>query len=355
MVDQSDLALAQLSLAAYGAAYGGTPALLPAGFTPVDADALNVDPAAGSYAGGIFENGNAAALVTSGTIDGAPTLVLAFRGSDDREDSLNDLQNINAAYPDFAGLVAAVDAYAAQAGFAQVAVTGHSLGGAMAQLYMAEHPEVPGGVTHQATTFGSPGVLQAAGTDARIENIVIADDPAVFLGTHRATAGDILRADPALAAAASRAAEVLPGLTEGDALATIPFLTVDYVNRGSFEILPAASGSAAAGAALSGLAQADPARHSPELYLAEVAEAVTTGGTVMVADEGGSATDLFYRALYSGEVRDLSQAEPLVPAVLRDWAAGQGLDVLPGALEREWDALRMDVNAAFARATDGLF
>ncbi len=151
MANSSDLALAQLSLAAYG----DVPAGLPAGFTPLGAEVLAIDPADGSFAGGVFRNGNAAALVTAGTVDGLPTLVLAFRGTDDREDSLNDLRDINASYGNFAGLVAAVDAYAAQAGFAQVAATGHSLGGAMAQLYMAEHPDLPGGVAHEAVTFGS--------------------------------------------------------------------------------------------------------------------------------------------------------------------------------------------------------
>lgn len=353
MANQSDFTLAQLSLAAYSE----TPTILPAGFTPVATEALGLDPAAGSYVGGIFRNGSAAALVTSGTVDGTPTLVVAFRGSDDREDSVADLRDINATYAEFRGLVAAVDAYAAEAGFGQVAVTGHSLGGAMAQIYMAEHP---GDATREANTFGSPGVLQAAGADARIENFVIADDPAVVLGANRAVAGAILQADPALAeAVALRAAGRLPGLTAEDALASIPFLTANYVNRGSFEVLPAASGGTDAEAVLSGLARAGAARHAPTLYVVEVAKALTMGGTVVVADEGGEPADLFYHAFYSGEVQDLSPFEPLLPGFLRDQAMGLELsssllDDLPVALGQEWHALRASADATLTTIADGL-
>ncbi len=184
---------------------------------------------------------------------------------------------------------------------------------------------------------------------------MIADDPAVFLGTHRAAAGEILRADPDLAeAAAVRASGAFPGLTEADAIASVPFLTVDYVNRGTFEVLPAASGGIDADAALSGLASADPARHDPALYVAEVAAAAAVpGGTVVVADEGGGAADLFYRALYSGEVQDLAEVETLVAEVLRSRAAGQGLDVLPASLCEEWDALRAETDMGVERLTDG--
>lgn len=349
MTDLDDLALARLSLAAYS----DLPAGLPGGFAPLATGALPLADGTGSFTDGLFRNGNAAALVTTGLLDGQQTLVVAFRGSDDREDSINDLRDINADYPDFAGLVAAVDAYAAQAGFGQVAVTGHSLGGALAQLYMAEHPDLPGGVAHVADTFGSPGALLAPAPDARIENFVVGDDPAVFLGTHRAVVGEILRADPALAeAVAVRAAAALPGLTEADALESVPFLTTNYVNRGTIIVLPVASGGTDPGDVLGGLAQANPARHAPTLYVAEVAGAAgAPDQAVVVPDVAASAADLFYRALYAGSLPTQRDAEALVPQLLRDWPAGDGLDVLPAVLGQEWDALRADAEATVARFT----
>ncbi len=56
-----------------------------------------------------------------------------------------------------------------------VVVTGHSLGAGLAQVFMSEHPE-NGPVSYQAVTFGSPGALIAAASDARITNFEIADD-----------------------------------------------------------------------------------------------------------------------------------------------------------------------------------
>ena len=81
-----------------------------------------------------------------------------------------------------------MDAAAASGRYDQVVVTGHSLGGAMAQLYTAGHADQVGGVTYGATTFGSPGAILPAGEDARVTNFVIADDPAVALGAHAAVA-----------------------------------------------------------------------------------------------------------------------------------------------------------------------
>ncbi|MFC7688831.1 hypothetical protein ACFQY5_03500 [Paeniroseomonas aquatica] len=163
MTTATDAVLAQLSLDAYA----DTP-VLPTGFV---AASLPVTLSAGeTYAGGVFHSANAAALATEATLDGKDSLIVAFRGSDDATDSLHDLQNINADYPLFASLIQAVDAAAASGRYDQVVVTGHSLGGAMAQLYMAEHPDQPGGLAHDATTFGSPGALLPAGDDARVTN-----------------------------------------------------------------------------------------------------------------------------------------------------------------------------------------
>lgn len=240
MLSGSDVALIRLAQDAYLNPATG----IPAGFTAATQSALGLTlGATETFAGGVYTNQNAAALVTVGTLNGVTTLVLAFRGSDDRQDSVADLRNINSAYPTFANLIAAVDGLAARQQIAQVVVTGHSLGGAMAQLYMASHADTA--TTHYvAETAGSPGVLEAQATDTRINNIQVADDPAVYLGLNRALVGLLLQTNPLLAAGAIFAGpEVFPGLTSLDVLNSIGSLNTDYVNRGQVTLLPGSDGS----------------------------------------------------------------------------------------------------------------
>ena len=271
----TDVALARISAVAYN---DGT-AALPAGFAPLPAAALGLSLGAGeSYTNGVYQNANAAALVLVGQLNGSPTLVLAFRGSDDREDSINDLRNINADYPDFAKLVAAFDAYAAQAGFGQVAITGHSLGGAMAQLYMASHPDTAN-TRYVAATFGSPGALIADGPDPRITNLRIADDPAVFLGENRRDVGAELRTNPFYAGIAVFAGpDAFPGLTSGDVLNSLSSLTQDYENRGTDFVLPRANGTTFLLQDIEDVAEADPAEHRVVTYIARTAAAAGSNG-----------------------------------------------------------------------------
>jgi pimeloyl-ACP methyl ester carboxylesterase len=311
----TDATLAQFSLDAYSDA----PAL-PAGFT---AAPLTLSPTPGaSYANGVYHSGSGAALADVGTLNGVPTLVVSFRGSDDRVDSLHDLQGINAAYSDFAALVSAVDAYAASGAVQQVVVTGHSLGGAMAQLYMASHPDQPGGVTHEAVTFGSPGAELPSGLDSRIDNIVIADDPAVLLGAHRAEVGAALRADPHLAqAAAQEAATDFPGLTAQDALASLPTLTADYLNRGDITLLPGSSGKLDPSALLQPL----PQEHSMSLYLAQTEAAVAgTLPTQAVSQQPATAQEAFDRAVYDSDFSNVPGVTTLVQQSLDAWADSHG-------------------------------
>ena len=272
-----DVALARLSAAAYSDAPSG----LPAGYTTVSAEALGLALGPGeSYQNGVYRNANAAALVAVGPLNGSPTLVLAFRGSDDREDSVNDLRDINADYPDFARLIAAFDAYAARAGFGQVAITGHSLGGAMTQLYMASHPDTAT-TRHVADTFGSLGALIADGPDARITNYKIADDPAVFLGENRKDVGSELRLNPIYAGIALfEGPNAFPGLTTTDVLLSLPTLTRDYENRGQDYVLPRANGTTFLLQDVEDVADADPAEHRIETYI-----------TRLVTAAGGSTGD----------------------------------------------------------------
>lgn len=261
-----EVTLARLSNAAYtsGGATG-----LPTGFVPVTAAQLGYSPIGGeSFADGVFRNGNAQAIVTVGSIGGQRTLVLAFTGSNDREDSLNDLRGINADWPDFARLVAAVDATIANAqGGLKLAVTGHSLGGALTQLFMATHPDA----SIVADTFGSPGAQIEDGPDPRTLNVVIADDPAVWLGENRAEVGAALRDNPVLAgAAAIVAGTVFPGLTVADALRTLGDIRTDYENRGETLVLAGAAGTQNLISGIQQVLGSDPVQHDIGLYLAKV-------------------------------------------------------------------------------------
>ena len=240
MLSGSDVAVVRLAQDAYLNPATG----IPAGFTPMTQSALGLTlGATETFSGGVYTNQNAAALVTIGTLNGITTLVLAFRGSDDRQDSIADLRNINSAYPNFSDLIAAVDRVALQQAIPQVLVTGHSLGGAMAQLYMASHAD-SSTTRFIAETVGSPGVLQSQAADARITNLQVADDPAVYLGENRALVGLLLVTNPLLAAGAIFAGpEVFPGLTSLDVLNSIGSLNTDYVNRGQVTLLPGSDGS----------------------------------------------------------------------------------------------------------------
>ncbi len=310
MITASDATLAQLSLAAYDDA-----PVLPPGFTAAPL-LLAPDPGA-SYANGVYRDANGAALAVTGMLDGVETLVLAFRGSDDRADSISNLNDINAGYTNFQDLVAAADAYAASGAVQQVVATGHSLGGAYVQLYMATHPDQLGGVPHRGETFGSPGALLNPAPDARIENVMIADDPAVFLGAHRGEIGAALRANPLLAeAAAQQVAPEFPGLTPLDALASLPFLTTNYVNRGTIELLPGEDGQLGP-TAPAGLLEADPSRHRATLYVAETGEAAAgTLASETIPTTGGDTEDAWFRAVYAGDYSSGANAGDLLQGVL---------------------------------------
>lgn len=340
MTPQTNATLAQLSLAAYSDA----PAALPAGFTMVDTSNLVISLAPGeTLSNSIFQSGNGAALVTTGYLDGFPVIALAFRGSDDATDSQQDLGGINQAYASFDTLIAAVD-QAAETYGVPVIVTGHSLGGAMAQIYMATHPDEPGGPLHGAATFGSPGAILPPGEDARIQNYVIADDPAVVLGAQRAEFGELLRSDPTLAnLAADRIAQELPGLTREQALATLPNLTVNYDNRGDIILLPDRDGQLTVESAIANLARADAARHAVDLYVADVADATAPGQSLLVPAAASSDPTLTtFHALYDGDGRTPGTSDALARDLLRAFADDQ----LGG--------LGSDVDDAITEVRDGL-
>lgn len=265
MLTGSDVAVVRLAQDAYLNPVSG----LPAGFTPMTQSALGLTlGATETFSNGVYTNQNAAALVTVGTLNGVTTLVLAFRGSDDRQDSIADLRNINSAYPYFSNLIAAVDGLASRQAIPQVLVTGHSLGGAMAQLYMASHAD-NSTTRYVAETVASPGVLQQQAADPRITNLQVADDPAVYLGENRALVGVLLQTNPLLAAGAIFAGpEVFPGLTSLDVLNSIGSLNTDYVNRGQVTLLPGSDGSYTVTSNLLDAISAGKSEHVVATYLA---------------------------------------------------------------------------------------
>ena len=214
--------------------YSDTLAGLPAGFSPLTAPGLT---------NGAYANQNAYGAAVTGTFGNQAVVVLSFRGSDDRQDWINNLRDINADYTKFSPLISAVDSYASQHD-ATVIVTGHSLGGALTQVFMANHPDT-GDVVYQAATFGSPGALIASAADDRIMNYEIADDPVPFLGMYRAEIGQTASADPIYAGTVSvgLSTAIGDGVTPQDVAASIPSLTADYVNRGTTDYLPGINGT----------------------------------------------------------------------------------------------------------------
>ncbi|MBL6079891.1 alpha/beta fold hydrolase [Belnapia sp. T18] len=338
MTTATDAALAQLSLNAYS----NTPVTLPAGFSPAT---LPLTLGAGqSFVGGLYQSDNSAALLAEGAVDGQESLVIAFRGSDDQQDSFNDLQNINADYTDFTTLIQAVDQAAASGRYDQIVVTGHSLGGSLAQQFMAAHPE-QAGVTYDAVTFGSPGALLPPGVDARITNFVVADDPAVALGAHRAEIGEVLRSDPALAnLAADKAAEELPGLTEAQALAAINSLTVNYENRGDIMLLPGKTADLSPQAGIAGLARLDTAQHAPELYASSVTAAAASPEPELIVPETGTTDPqlLALRSIYDSDGGDPQVFRSLIDGWRQDVQA-EANDVFTGVRD-DLAAIGRDLN-----------
>jgi pimeloyl-ACP methyl ester carboxylesterase len=320
----TDALLAQFS----AAAYSDTPVVLPAGFTALNPTNFGMALQPGeTFSDGLFRSGNGAALLSISDVEGLPTLVIAFRGSDDSIDSQQDLNDVNAAYASFGSLVVAVDA-ASEAWGIPVVATGHSLGGSLAQLYMADHPDQAGVPGHAAVTFGSGGAILPEGTDERITNYVIADDPVAALAVHRAEIGAVLRTDPVLAdAAATKAAQELPGLTKEQALASLPNLTVNYDNHGPIVLLPGQDGRLDSGADLANLSRLDFTRHDVGLYVSEVVQAAATGQSVSIPEAPSADPELhLLQAIYDGSSQDTAAWQDATDQLLR----GFGNDVAGG-------------------------
>ena len=121
----------------------------------------------------VFDNLNGQAIVAkNGT-----TLAISFRGTQEGLDFLTDLASgvfdFNAHYQLFQNLVQAIQTYSADNGITDILVAGHSLGGAMVEMFMASHPP-SAGITYSGYSFGSPGtraISDGPGSDSRLLNI----------------------------------------------------------------------------------------------------------------------------------------------------------------------------------------
>jgi subtilase family serine protease/pimeloyl-ACP methyl ester carboxylesterase len=134
-------------------------------------------PVAGMSSGGLFKNQNGAALIGR-TSD---ALFISFRGTDEKTSDVAQWFARQDHWALFNQLVPAIDQYVKANHISKVYVTGHSLGGAMAQQFMATHAD-GNGVSYRSDTFASPGYgvgLQALGdvADDRILNIWSNADP----------------------------------------------------------------------------------------------------------------------------------------------------------------------------------
>jgi hypothetical protein len=113
----------------------------------------------GVYVGDTNRSSEGQALVLTREVGGKTVLSVAFRGTVDLEEQFLDYFPFDNHYKSFKPLVAAVKKYVADGshGIDKVVVTGHSLGAAMAQLFMNEELDVP----VRGYTFGSPGADDA--------------------------------------------------------------------------------------------------------------------------------------------------------------------------------------------------
>jgi pimeloyl-ACP methyl ester carboxylesterase len=244
--------LAVLALQSYGDA---STAKLPDGFQAASLAGVETSE-------GRFTKGSATALVARTRLDGAPTLVVTFRGSDGAQDWRTDLRDINLAYAKFQPLVRAIDSYAPTGG--RVLLVGHSQGGAVVQIFMYAHR---GQDRYRAVTFGSPGArpqqgLFAAATDPRITNYAVSDDPFVFLAGHRAEVVSYAIRHPIYGLMLAQGIAAESGLPLISVLLGARATSDNYLNNGQRVRIAGVRPSLTVRSML----RSDPTEHEPETY-----------------------------------------------------------------------------------------
>ncbi len=125
-------------------------------------------------------------------------LFLTFRGTDSLADAYDDAFDMQGHYDRYSPLFDAVEGYVSDSNnrVETIYVSGHSLGGQMAMMYMARHPD--SNVNYEAVTFEAANKLNEAGNplvdftgDQRFLNFEINGDHVPDLGV--LTSSDVVR------------------------------------------------------------------------------------------------------------------------------------------------------------------
>lgn len=189
------LEIARMSLKAYDDVAENFSAITPVGWRPVTAEEFGM-PKIGSdgdiqftfnsgvyiAAGSGILEGTAVAHVYTGLWNGQPTVGIFFRGTDDKSDRLDWISGTLSSkgtffsdhYKRFVPLLLKLQDYNVDAGVRQILVGGHSLGGAMAQLFMQSSQNAD--KRYIGATFGAPGAASKR-LDPRIIHFVHSQDP----------------------------------------------------------------------------------------------------------------------------------------------------------------------------------
>lgn len=142
---------------------------------------------------GEYENNNASALIRRNE----NTLMIAFRGTDDSKDIFDDMSGVASGdfkrhYKKFDDFIKAVETYLKDHSEIQhIYVTGHSLGGAMTDGFILNHPNTS---NYQITgvTFASPGYQKHTPTDLRLTQFEMVSD---IVGDTFQNVGNIISLD----------------------------------------------------------------------------------------------------------------------------------------------------------------
>ncbi|MGZ9063524.1 MAG: M10 family metallopeptidase C-terminal domain-containing protein, partial [Allosphingosinicella sp.] len=112
------------------------------------------------------------ALVLFGELNGEPTIVIAFRGTDEKPSDFGTY-DFTANYAQFLPLVNAVKQFAAENGVDQIFLTGHSMGAALAQTALGESFATSDGWDEvRAYLFASPGGDEDQAPDVPADRIM---------------------------------------------------------------------------------------------------------------------------------------------------------------------------------------
>ncbi len=132
--------------------------------------------------------GEVRALIGQADLTSGRTLLIAFEGTDSGADWQTDIEDIIVPqielsyYAALGPMVTAVKSFVIDSDVAQVFVTGHSLGGMLAQMFMQDTLNDQEAGLYSAVTFASPGISEAGTPDDRILHVEHTTDPIALAG-----------------------------------------------------------------------------------------------------------------------------------------------------------------------------